>query len=86
MMGVGANFGEAFAQGADCRATPAAGTGTVFHQRERSPQAGAVGWRASRGVRFQLVAPRTSAVFARGRTGVQVVFKVNEAAPTRWTC
>ena len=71
VMGVGENFGEAFAKAQIERGHAAAREGHRLHQRERPPQAGSRGRGAQRFAElgFQLVATRGTAAAAAARPG-----------------
>ena len=83
VMGVGANFGEAFAKAQIGAGTPLPKTGTVFISvnDHHKPEAVAVA-RKFAALGFQLVATRgtASALRAAGLT-CKIVFKVNEGRP-----
>ncbi len=83
VMGVGENFGEAFAKAQLSAGTPLPDKGTVFisvNERYRADMAPIAKRFSDLG--FKLVATRGTAAFLRG-TGLecQVVFKVNEGRP-----
>jgi carbamoyl-phosphate synthase large subunit len=83
VMGVGANFGEAFAKAQIGAGTPLPETGTVFISvnDHHKPEAVAVARKFAE-LGFQLVATRgTSAVLRAAGLACKVVFKVNEGRP-----
>ena len=83
VMGVGANFGEAFAKAQIGAGTPLPEKGTVFISvnEHHKPEAVAVA-RKFAALGFQLVATRgTAAVLRAAGLACKVVFKVNEGRP-----
>jgi carbamoyl-phosphate synthase large subunit len=83
VMGVGANFGEAFAKAQISAGTPLPEKGTVFISvnEHHKPEAVAVA-RKFAALGFQLVATRgTAAVLRAAGLACKVVFKVNEGRP-----
>ncbi|MFN7994939.1 MAG: carbamoyl-phosphate synthase large subunit [Bryobacteraceae bacterium] len=83
VMGVGANFGEAFAKAQTSAGSPLPDQGTVFisvndhHKQEAVDVA-----RKFAGLGFQLVATRGTAAALRGAgLSCKIVFKVNEGRP-----
>jgi carbamoyl-phosphate synthase large subunit len=83
VMGVGANFGEAFAKAQIGAGTPLPETGTVFISvnDHHKPEAVAVARKFAE-LGFQLVATRgTAAVLRAAGLACKVVFKVNEGRP-----
>jgi carbamoyl-phosphate synthase large subunit len=83
VMGVGANFGEAFAKAQIGAGTPLPESGTVFISvnEHHKPEAVAVA-RKFVALGFQLVATRgTAAVLRAAGLACKIVFKVNEGRP-----
>ena len=83
VMGVGANFGEAFAKAQISAGTPLPEKGTVFISvnEHHKPEAVAVA-RKFAALGFQLVATRgTAAVLRAAGLACKIVFKVNEGRP-----
>ncbi|MGC9946848.1 MAG: carbamoyl-phosphate synthase large subunit [Bryobacteraceae bacterium] len=83
VMGVGANFGEAFAKAQISAGTPLPETGTVFISvnEHHKPEAVAVA-RKFAALGFQLVATRgTAAAIRAAGLACKIVFKVNEGRP-----
>jgi carbamoyl-phosphate synthase large subunit len=82
-MGVGANFGEAFAKAQISAGTPLPEKGTVFISvnEHHKPEAVAVA-RKFAALGFQLVATRgTAAALRAAGLACKIVFKVNEGRP-----
>ncbi len=83
VMGVGANFGEAFAKAQLSAGTPLPDQGTVFISvnDKYKPEVVAIGKRFAN-LGFELVATRGTAALLRGAgLNCRVVFKVNEGRP-----